>query len=216
MVFLPPGLVDPHGPMVVDADLGLYWRPRPEGLFIGWEQALAHDQAPGPPLDPVPADWRYLAQVREHGRRLTAGWEDIPLEDALWHVGQYVAPASADGRPIIGPHPDLAGLYVNTAYEGRGIMADLAKKAEAGRNIIPSTNPSEITRIIAEKQKSLQFTKQSLDAREKSQNLNNQIATGYSGTIHLSSTDAQATLPADYVFTADGGFRGGLTQKSPI
>ncbi len=56
-------------------------------------------------------------------------------------------------------------------------MADLAKQAEAARNILPGTNAAEIARIIAEKQKSLQFTKQSLDAREKSQNLGNQIDT---------------------------------------
>src|SRR5438445_362818 len=35
--FLPDGLVDQSWPMVVDADLGLYWRPRPEGIFVGWE-----------------------------------------------------------------------------------------------------------------------------------------------------------------------------------
>ena len=32
------------------------------------------------------------------------------------------------------------------------------------------------------------------------------VATGYTGTVHLSSSDAQAVLPADYTFTAaDGG-----------
>src|SRR5262249_60033656 len=33
------------------------------------------------------------------------------------------------------------------------------------------------------------------------------VATGYTGTVHLSSSDAQAGLPADYTFTAaDDGF----------
>jgi hypothetical protein len=33
------------------------------------------------------------------------------------------------------------------------------------------------------------------------------VATGYTGTVHLSSSDAKAVLPADYTFTAgDGGF----------
>ncbi len=148
VVFLPPGLVDPGWPMVVDADLGLYWRPWPGGLFVGWEQALAADQTPGEPLDPVPADWRYLVRVRRHGRRLTAFWKQVPFENVLWHTGQYVAPASADGRPIIGPHPDVPGLYVNTAYEGRGIMAspggarllvDLIQHPRA-----PETNPFRV------------------------------------------------------------------------
>jgi glycine/D-amino acid oxidase-like deaminating enzyme len=123
IVLLPRGIVAPEGPMVVDADLGLYWRPRPEGLFIGWEQALDWDQRPSPAMDPVPSDWRYLLRVRRHGRRLTKFWEQIPFTDVFWHTGQYVAPASADGRPIIGPHPQVSGLWINTAYEGRGIMA---------------------------------------------------------------------------------------------
>jgi glycine/D-amino acid oxidase-like deaminating enzyme len=123
ILHLPPGLVDPGWPMVVDADLGLYWRPRPEGIFIGWEKALPWDQVPGTALDPVPADLAYLEQVRAHGRRLTRFWRDLRFDDAVWHTGQYVAAAPNDGRPIIGPHPALDGLYVNTAYEGRGIMA---------------------------------------------------------------------------------------------
>ena len=123
VVFLPAGIVDPAGPMVVDADLGLYWRPRTEGMFIGWEQALPWDQRPTPPVDPVPADWRYLLRVRRHGPRLMRFWEEIPFTDVLWHTGQYVAPASNDGRPIIGLHPHVEGLWINTAYEGRGIMA---------------------------------------------------------------------------------------------
>jgi sarcosine oxidase, subunit beta len=123
ILHLPPGLVNPAWPMVVDADLGLYWRPRPEGLFVGWEKALPWDQAPGEPLDPVPADMAYLEQVRAHGRRLCRFWRDLRFDDVTWHVGQYVAAAPNDGRPVIGPHPALDGLHVNTAYEGRGVMA---------------------------------------------------------------------------------------------
>jgi glycine/D-amino acid oxidase-like deaminating enzyme len=126
ILHLRPGLVDPGWPMVVDADLGLYWRPRPEGIFIGWEKALPWDQRPVKAMDPVPADVAYLEQVRVHGRRLTSFWRDLRFDDAVWHTGQYVAAAPNDGRPMIGPHPALAGLYVNTAYEGRGVMASPA------------------------------------------------------------------------------------------
>src|SRR5205085_3597738 len=33
----------------------------------------------------------------------------------------------------------------------------------------------------------------------------NNTATGYTGTVHITSTDATATLPADYAFTAAEG-----------
>lgn len=126
LLHLTPGLVDPSWPMVVDADLGLYWRPRPEGIFVGWEKALSWDQLPSEPADPVPADFSYLEQVRTHGRRLTRFWHDLPFDQVTWHTGQYVAAAPNDGRPIIGPHPEVIGLYINTAYEGRGVMASPA------------------------------------------------------------------------------------------
>lgn len=126
ILHLPPGLVDPAWPMVVDADLGLYWRPRPEGIFIGWERALPWDQAPGEAMDPVPSDPTYLEQVRVHGRRLTRFWRELRYDDVTWHTGQYVSASPNDGRPIIGPHPALAGLYIDTAYEGRGVMASPA------------------------------------------------------------------------------------------
>lgn len=126
LLHLAPGLVDPSWPMVVDADLGLYRRPRPEGIFVGWEKALSWDQLPSEPADPVPADFSYLEQVRTHGRRLTRFWHDLPFDQVTWHTGQYVAATPNDGRPIIGLHPEVTGLYINTAYEGRGVMASPA------------------------------------------------------------------------------------------
>src|SRR5262249_46783803 len=45
-----------------------------------------------------------------------------------------------------------------------------------------------------------------------------QVAVGYTGTVHFSSSDGQALLPADYTFTAaDGGthtFTSGVTLKT--
>ncbi len=54
-------------------------------------------------------------------------------------------------------------------------MAELSKQAEAGRNVLPSTNPADLAKSIEQKQKSLELTKQSLNAREKAQNLANQM-----------------------------------------
>jgi glycine/D-amino acid oxidase-like deaminating enzyme len=121
--FLPTGVVHQHWPMVVDADLGLYWRPRPEGIFVGWEHALPWDEEPIEPMDPVPADMAYLDQVRIHGTRLTSFWKELRFENLHWHAGQYVNAKPYDGRPVIGQHPQVPGLWINTAYEGRGVMA---------------------------------------------------------------------------------------------
>lgn len=141
VLHLPPGLVDPSWPMVVDADVGLYWRPRPEGIFVGWERALPWDQRPSEPVDPVPADPAYLEQVRVHGRRLTRFWQDLRYDDVTWHTGQYVAAVPNDGRPIIGPHPALEGLHVDTGYEGRGVMASPAGGRLLARLVLGEADP---------------------------------------------------------------------------
>src|SRR5205814_815730 len=98
ILHLPPGLVDPSWPMVVDADLGLYWRPRPEGIFIGWEKALPWDQLPREPPDPVPCDLAYLAQARTHARRLTRFWRDLRWGPGFQHAADRPSPGSSGGR----------------------------------------------------------------------------------------------------------------------
>ncbi len=64
--------------------------------------------------------------MRVDGRRVSRFWRVLRLPDLTWHTGQYVSASPNDGRPIIGPHPALAGLYIDTAYEGRGVMASPA------------------------------------------------------------------------------------------
>src|SRR5262249_59262920 len=93
---------------------------------IGWGRALPWDEQPTEGLDPVPVDPRYLDQVQVHGQRLTSFWRDLRFENVQWHSGQYVSSRPYDGRPIIGGHPEVAGLYLNTAYEARGRMASPA------------------------------------------------------------------------------------------
>lgn len=131
IVPLPSEIIDPSWPVVLDSELGLYWRPRRErhtttGIYIGWERALPWDQDDSAPQDPVPVDYRYMEAVKQSGTRLMRHWDSIPFEDVIWRSGQYTSPETDDGRPIIGAHPDLDGLFVNTAYEGRGVMASPA------------------------------------------------------------------------------------------
>jgi len=125
---LAASVVDPRWPVVLDSELGLYWRPRREGhttsgIYIGWERALPRDQHNSAPADPVPVDQRYLDAVKQHGQRLNRFWGDISFDNVIWRTGQYTSPDTDDGRPIIGAHPAVGGLFINTAYEGRGVMA---------------------------------------------------------------------------------------------
>jgi sarcosine oxidase, subunit beta len=107
-------------PMVVDDDTHVYWRPDGPAALLGGGETEA---APGEPLDQVPADWDFAAQVLEQAMRLSPFWEDVAESlkgnEVFLNAGQYSY--VADRCPVIGATP-VPGLYLNCAYDGHGIM----------------------------------------------------------------------------------------------
>lgn len=112
-----------QAPMVVDDDTHVYWRPDgPAALLGGGEK----DDQPGEPLEHVPTDWDFPADVLEGATRLSPFWADVTDklkgEEVFVNAGQYSY--VADRCPVIGPTP-VEGFYVNCAYDGHGIMGAL-------------------------------------------------------------------------------------------
>jgi sarcosine oxidase subunit beta len=75
----------------------------------------------------VPADPGFVDLVlrsRDGVGRLAPFWHELhhSLEPArfILTAGQYTM--TPDHRPLIGPAPQTAGLYLNTGYSGHGIM----------------------------------------------------------------------------------------------
>lgn len=114
-------LIPQDAPMVVDQDTGAHWRPEKPGAALAWAQV---HEPPGEPLDDVPADPRFVHQVLEGVYRLCPFWldvaESLKRDQVYVQAGQYTV--TPDDKPIVGPHPDIAGLYFNTGYSGHGIM----------------------------------------------------------------------------------------------
>jgi len=108
-------------PMTIDDDTGVYWRPEVGGAALGW----ALPEPPGEPLETVPTDWTFPAVVLDGAGRLVPFWnqvaETLTRDNTFLSAGQYTC--APDSKPIIGPCPDVEGLYLNLAYSGEGIMA---------------------------------------------------------------------------------------------
>jgi sarcosine oxidase subunit beta len=114
-------LIPQDAPMVIDQDTGAHWRPEKPGAALAWAQA---HEPPGEPLDDVLANPRFVHEVLEGVYRLCPFWldvaESLKRDQVYVQAGQYTV--TPDDKPIIGPHPAIAGLYFNTGYSGHGIM----------------------------------------------------------------------------------------------
>ena len=108
-------------PMTISLPSGAYWRPEVGGAAIGW----ALPEEPGEPLEKVPTDWAFPALVLEEISKLAPFWGEVvgrlTRDSVFLSAGQYTC--TPDSKPILGPSPDVEGLFFNLGYSGHGIMA---------------------------------------------------------------------------------------------
>jgi len=136
-------------PMTIDVATGAYWRPEVGGAALGW----AIDEDPSMPSENVPVDWQFAAMVLHQAKRVAPFWEGViarlTRDNLFLSAGQYTI--TPDAKPILGPHPDIPGLYFNLGYSGHGVMA----APEGSRMCIdmmmgrlkPETSPFRFTRF---------------------------------------------------------------------
>ena len=117
------------GPMTLDMDTHVYWRPEGGGAFLG--QGLPEE--PGEPLIDVPVDWTFPAVAMDAAGRLVPFWRDLSerLTQAEVSLGAGQYTVTADGLPIIGSTGRIDGLYVHGADNGWGVES----APEAGRRL---------------------------------------------------------------------------------
>ena len=117
--------VPPGAPMTIDDDTGAHWRPAFGGAFVLFTDPLT---PPSPPSEDVAPDPAFPFQVLDPESpsavaRITPFWREVwERGNSSWVVqaGQYAM--TPDRRPLLGPTP-IDGLYVNTGYSGKGVMA---------------------------------------------------------------------------------------------
>jgi sarcosine oxidase subunit beta len=153
-------LVPQDAPMTVDQDSGAHWRPESPGAALAWAQPHlgergASSEPPGEPADEVLPNPMFGYEVLEGVSRLCPFWiqvaESLKRDQVFLTAGQYTV--TPDDKPIIGPHPDLAGLFFNLGYSGHGVMA-----APGGGRLLAdlvldpaddATNPFSFRRLAA-------------------------------------------------------------------
>ena len=112
-------------PMTVDDDTGAHWRPAFAGAHL-----LFTDPAtpPSEPSENVPPEPGFAFKVLDPSSsasvaRVTPFWRDVwerGSDQVFVQAGQYTM--TPDRRPLLGP-TEIEGLFVNTGYSGRGVMA---------------------------------------------------------------------------------------------
>jgi D-arginine dehydrogenase len=118
---------------VIDADEAFYVKPEGAQLL-----ASPCDETPSAPCDAMPDDYE-VALAAERVQRATD--LEIPHINRRWAgLRSFVA----DRSPVIGPDPDLPGLFWLAGQGGFGIMtAPAASRAAAGL-IVAGSLPDEI------------------------------------------------------------------------
>lgn len=117
-MFGPQPEIPSDGPMVVDVDTSVYWRPEGGGAFMG--QGLPEEGSE--PVEQVPVDWTFPAVAVDAAGRLVPFWSQIAerlhRDDVSLAAGQYTC--TLDGRPIIGGS-SIDGLFFHTGDNGWGV-----------------------------------------------------------------------------------------------
>jgi sarcosine oxidase subunit beta len=125
----PRSEIPADGPMTVDMETHVYWRPEGGGAFLG--QGLAEDASE--PAVHVPLDWTFPAVAMDAAGRLVPFWRELAgrLTQAEVSLGAGQYTVTADGRPVIGAVPGIDGLYVHGGDNGWGVES----APEAGRRL---------------------------------------------------------------------------------
>lgn len=114
----------PHdAPMTIDIATGAHWRPEGPGAAVGAPPMPPEE--PGEPMDQVPTDWTFPAMAIDVASVMAPFWnevaETLTKDNVFLSAGQYTC--TADNKPILGPHPEVEGLFINAGYSGHGVMA---------------------------------------------------------------------------------------------
>jgi glycine/D-amino acid oxidase-like deaminating enzyme len=120
----PTDQVGPGDPIVRVVDAAVYLRPARGGLMVGGFEAgpLPFDVgAPPPSTDDMPLDFSVLTRLAGLVRR------EVPAcaRPAAEHRGGMFT-MSPDGRFVLGPVPDVPGLWVASGCNGSGFSSSLA------------------------------------------------------------------------------------------
>jgi glycine/D-amino acid oxidase-like deaminating enzyme len=148
MITAPIADVDPADPIVRVVDVAVYLRPARGGLMVG---GFEPDPLPVDPrhqpasftTDDVPLDLGPLRRLAGQVAAETPAASSVPVAE---HRGGLFT-MSPDGRFVVGPVPDLPGLWVASGCNGSGFSSSLALGEALATWITGGTPPPGLTAL---------------------------------------------------------------------
>jgi sarcosine oxidase, subunit beta len=107
-----PGLPE-HLPMMIDMSNGFHFRQEGVGLILSW----AHEETPGLRMNFDPA---YIEKVLTRAANRVPCFADLAVNPRRCWAGCYEM--SPDHHSILGPAPNVRGLFFANGFSGHGVM----------------------------------------------------------------------------------------------
>jgi sarcosine oxidase subunit beta len=107
-----PGLPD-RLPMMIDMSTGWHFRPEGVGLLMAW----AHQEKPGLRTDFDPG---FIESVLTHAANRVPCFADLAVNPRRCWAGCYEM--TPDHHSILGPAPNVRGLFFANGFSGHGVM----------------------------------------------------------------------------------------------
>jgi sarcosine oxidase subunit beta len=108
-----PGLPD-RLPMIVDLTTGFHFRPEGIGLLMAWNDPA---QQPGFQTN---FDPEFIEKILNHAAARVPCFADLAVNPRRCWAGLYSM--SPDHHAILGPAPEVRGLYFANGFSGHGVM----------------------------------------------------------------------------------------------
>jgi sarcosine oxidase subunit beta len=106
--------ISDKAPMTIDMASGFHFRPEGPGLLMAWNDP---DETPGFKTD---FDRAFIEKILSRGVDFAPCLEEAEVNPRRAWAGLYAM--SPDHHCIIGPVPNVPGLFVATGFSGHGVM----------------------------------------------------------------------------------------------
>src|SRR5260370_3704985 len=108
-----PGLPE-HLPMIIDMSTGWHFRQEGLGLLMAWAD---QSEKPGMRMDFDPA---FIEKILTHAANRVPDFADLAVNPRRCWAGCYEM--SPDHHSILGPAPEVRGLFFANGFSGHGVM----------------------------------------------------------------------------------------------
>jgi sarcosine oxidase subunit beta len=108
-----PG-ISADGPMVIDMSDGFHFRPEGRGLLLAWNDPSQ------PPTDRPVVDPGFVERILTRAAERVPAFVDLKVDPRKAWAGLYEM--TPDHHCILGPAPEVEGLFYANGFSGHGVM----------------------------------------------------------------------------------------------